>query len=176
MSDMKWACLICNRRNRYWLLCVVIHIKWYMKGKSGCKFFLIFIYFKNKMNMSNKISFFEYMRWWLRSGRGQILFIGFDNDPTDMVSDIFVAKSVTAFFFTVLGNSSGTASAVCSTNRVRECWRKLIQSMSRMRAVDHMVKQALPIVRQYRVPELCSYSPVQSKIKAIHSIIFVNFE
>lgn len=93
-----------------------------------------------------------------------------------MVSDIFVAKSVTAFFFTVLGNSSGTASAVFSTNRVRECWRKLIQSMSRMRAVDHMVKQALPIVRQYTVPELCSYSPVQSKIKAIHSIIFVNFE
>lgn len=93
-----------------------------------------------------------------------------------MVSDIFVAKSVTAFFFTVLGNSSGTASAVCSTNRVRECWRKLIQSMSRMRAVDHMVKQALPIVRQYTVPELCSYSPVQSNIKAIHSIIFVNFE
>lgn len=59
MSDMKWACLICNRRNRYWLLCVVIHIKWYMKGKSGCKFFLIFIYFKNKMNMSNKISSFN---------------------------------------------------------------------------------------------------------------------
>lgn len=111
----------------------------------------------------------------MRSGRGQILFIGFDNDPTDMVSDIFVAKSVSAFFFTVLGNSSGTASAVCSTNRVRECWRKLIR-MSRMRAVDHMVKQALPIVRQDTVPELCSYSPVQSKIKAIHSIIFVNFE